>query len=166
MYLTEILTRCSDIEIRMAKIYRSLAARFGGSGDSARLWHELALEDETHADILRRELRNLEEEEDSGNFLPEYADRIKLADRALSDLESRARTLQTLDDAMALALALEQTTLEDLYDDLVVQGPPAFKLVCERIEAALAAEPAANVPGLPRRRRPGRTTRRQTSSDA
>ena len=42
------------------------------------------------------------------------------------------------DDALAVAVALEHTDLEDLYDDLVLQGEPAFRLVSERLEAALA----------------------------
>ena len=51
------------------------------------------------------------------------------------------RTAQTLDDALSIAVALEQADLEDLYDDLVLQGEPAFRLISERLEAALAAKP-------------------------
>ena len=153
MYLTEILARCSDLERRMAKLYRLLAARFPDSADSTRLWREFALEDETYADILRRELRNLEEADDSGAFLPEYAAPLADADRVVADFERRARELKSLDEALVLSLGLEQVTLEDLYDDLVVKGPPAFKPICERLEASLSARPAADVPGVPRRRR-------------
>jgi rubrerythrin len=152
MYLTGILERCSDIENRMARVYRALAERVGAP-DAARVWRELALEDETHADILRRELRSLEEGDDSGGFMPEYAERLERADRTLRDLEERARTLTTIDEATAVALALEQATLEDLYDDLVVKAPTDFKLLSERIEATLANAPAGSIPGLPRARR-------------
>lgn len=152
MYLTEVLARCSDAEARMARLYRHLAKRFVQSTEKARLWNELALEDETHADVLRRELANLEDQDGGDVYMPEYAERLAGADHALDDLERRAENLQTLDDATAIALALEQSTLEDLYDDLVLQGPPAFRLICERIEAALSAAPASEVPGLPRRR--------------
>jgi len=53
---------------------------------------------------------------------------------------------------------LEQADLEDLYDDLVLQGEPAFRLISERLEAALAEKPqdtpAAGLakPNLPPRR--------------
>jgi rubrerythrin len=151
MYLTGILARCSDIEQRLARLYRQLAERVP-DGDSVRVWRELALEDETHADILRREQRELEDDDDSGLFLPEYVERLERADHALRDLEERARTLTTVDEATALALALEQTTLEDLYDDLVVKASPDFKLRSERLEAALTNSPAVDVPGLPRPR--------------
>jgi rubrerythrin len=151
MYLTGILERCSDIENRMARVYRALAERVGAS-DAARVWRELALEDETHADILRRELRSLEEGDDSDSFMPEYADRLERADRILRDLEERARTLTTIDEATAVVLAREQATLEDLYDDLVVKAPTDFKLLSERIEAALANAPAGSIPGLPNSR--------------
>jgi hypothetical protein len=157
MYLTEVLERCSNAEARMARLYRLLAKRFTHSTEKARLWNELALEDETHADILRRERANLEDQEDGDTYMPEYAERLECADRALAELEEHAERLSSLDDATAVALALEQSTLEDLYDDLVLQGPPTFRLICERIEAALAAAPAAEVPGLPRRRLRRRT---------
>lgn len=154
MYLTGILARCSDFEARMGRLYRSLANRVEGTAPVARLWRELALEDETHADILRRELRALEEDDDTGGFLPEYVERLDRADSALRDLEARARSLATLDEATALALALEQTTLEDLYDDLVIKASPQFKLISERLEATLSKRPAASVRGLPAGRRP------------
>ena len=152
MYLTDILERCSELEARMARLYRGLAKRFDAAGE-ARLWNELALECEAHADVLGRERTDLDREEESGAFLPEYTERLETAQQALTDLEERAGGLSTLDDATALVLALEQTALEDLYDDLVVQAPAEFKLISESIDAALAAEPAQVVPGLPRRRR-------------
>lgn len=151
MYLTEILSRCSEIEARVARIYRLLAKRFQDDHGSARLWRELALEEETHADILRRELRSFEELGESGDFLPEYAARLDHAAAILADIESRADGLSTLDEAMTLAVAMEQAELEELYDDLVDQGQPAFRLISERLEAALSARPAASVPGIPRK---------------
>jgi rubrerythrin len=149
MYLTEILSRCSEIEARVGRLYRLLAARFQSNPQMARLWRELALEEETHADILRRELESYEEEDDSGAFLPEYTARLEHVTKLLEDLERRAPTLSSLDDAMAFAVAVEQAELEDLYDDLVAQGQPAFKLISERLEAALSARPASRIPGLP-----------------
>ncbi len=153
MYLTEILTRCSRIEARMARLYRTLGNRFADAGEIVRLWREFALEDETHADVLRREQLNLDQDGDAGPFLPEYQARLDEADRLLDDFETRVHAAHTADEARALSPALQQSTLEDLYDDLVLQGPPAFKLVCERLEAALANQPAATVPGVPQRRR-------------
>jgi hypothetical protein len=141
VYVVEIIERCSDMAARTARVYRGLAERFHGDQDRVRLWRELALEEETHTDILRRELESFQEEEQSGTFLPEFAERLQHLDAELRHLENRAVTAQTLDDALAVAVALEQTDLEDLYDDLVLQGEPAFKLISERIEAALAAKP-------------------------
>ena len=153
MYLTEVLERSSEFEARMGKLYRGLARRFGTADDS-RLWNELALECEAHADVLRREQGELDGDDQSGPFLPEYADRLETARQRLDDLEKQAADLTTIDDATTLALALEQGTLEDLYDDLVVQAPAEFKLISERIDAVLAAEPASTgAAGMPRRRR-------------
>lgn len=142
MYLVEILERCSNIEQRVARVYRSLAERFRSSSDTARVWRELALEEETHADILRREMRAFESRDDSGAFLPEFAPRLERVHLLLVDIEQRLPHVQHLDDAITLAIALEQAELEDLYDDLVTQGYPEFKLICERLEAPLARSPA------------------------
>ena len=143
---------------RTARVYRRLAERFHGDQERVRLWRELALEEETHADILRREFDSFQEQEQSGSFLPEFADRLSQLDTELRQLEHRATTAQSLDDALAVAIALEQADLEDLYDDLVLQGEPAFKLISERIEAALDARPdLPAAAGLARRGRPPRS---------
>lgn len=155
MYVTEILEHCSDLAARTAKVYRGLAERFHADHERVGMWRELALEEETHADVLRRELQSFQEQDDSGSFLPDFATRLSRLDTELGQLESRARTAQSFDDALAVAVALEQTDLEDLYDDLVLQGQPAFKLISERVEAALAAKPevtpAAGLAKRPRR---------------
>ena len=156
MYVAEILERCSDLAARCARVYRRLAERFHGDHDRVSLWRELALAEETHADILRRELESFQERDHSGAFLPEYAERLAHLDAELCQLESRADGVDTLDDALAVAVALEQADLEDLYDDLVLQGEPAFKLISERLEAALGSRPEGSpAAGLAKRvRRP------------
>ncbi len=152
MYVTEILERCSFLAARTARVYRGLAERFHGDPDRVSLWRELALEEETHADVLRRELSSFQEQDQIGTFLPDYADRLNQLDLELRQLERSAQEVRTLNEALSVAVALEQTDLEDLYDDLVLQGEPAFKLISERIEAALAAKPeAAPAAGLARR---------------
>ena len=157
MYVVEILERCADQAARTARVYRGLAERFHGDHDRVHLWRELALEEEIHTDILRREWKAFQEQEQSGAFLPDFADRLHRLDAEVCQLEARASTAQTLDDALSIAVALEQADLEDLYDDLVLQGEPAFRLISERLEAALAARPsdtpAAGLakPNVPRR---------------
>jgi ABC-type branched-subunit amino acid transport system substrate-binding protein len=143
MYVTEILERCRDLAARTAGVYRGLATRFHGDHQRVSLWRELALEEETHADVLRRELASFQEQDQSGSFLPEFAARLQRLDTELQQVEARAATATTLDSALAVAIALEQTDLEDLYDDLVLQGEPAFKLMSERVEAALGNRPVA-----------------------
>ena len=154
MYVIEIIERCGDLAARTARVYRGLAEGFEGDPQRVRLWRELALEEETHADILRREFESFQEQEQSGAFLPEFGERLGRLDSELRQLEQRATRAQTLDDALAVAVALEQTDLEDLYDDLVLLGEPTFKLISERIEAALDVKPDfAAAAGLARRAR-------------
>ncbi len=143
MYVAEILERCAQLETRVARIYRRLAEQMHEDIRAARLWRELALEQETYADVLRRELRSFEEADDSGAFLPEYAERFDRLEHTLRGIEASADTLQTPDEAFAAAVALEQTELEDIYDDAVLQSQPAFKLISERIEAALNSFPVS-----------------------
>jgi len=155
VYVSEILEQCSDIAARTARVYRRLAERSHGEDERVRLWRELALEEETHADILRRELKSFQDQDQTGSFLPEYAERLRQIDTQLRELERRAESTRTLDEALAVAVALEQADLEDLYDDLVLQGEPAFRLMTERIEAALAAQPQqVAAAGLAKPRRP------------
>jgi hypothetical protein len=141
MYTFEIIERCSGIAARTAQVYRQLAERFAGDPERVQLWRELALEEEVHADVLRRELQTFQEEDQAGSFLPDYAARLSTLDDELKVLEQRAKATATLDDALAVAVALEQTKLEDLYDDLVLQGEPSFRLITERLEAALSQRP-------------------------
>jgi hypothetical protein len=157
VYVSEILERCSEMAARTAQVYRRLAERLHGQDERVQLWRELALGGETHADILRRELRSFQEQDIVGSFLPEFAERLRRLDADLCQLEQRAAAAHTLDEALAVAVALEQGDLEELYDDLVLQGEPAFKLISERLEAALAARPEG-VPaaGLARRHRQAR----------
>jgi len=145
MYVADILLQCAGLAARTSRVYRELAVRFESDPERARLWRELALEEEVHADVLQRELEAFRERDDAGSFLPEYESRLQQIERDLSELERRARTAATLDDALAVAVALEQGDLEEVYDDLFLQGEPAFKIFCERIEAALNRRP--NLPG-------------------
>jgi rubrerythrin len=154
VYVSEILEQCSEMAARTAQVYRRLAERLHGQDECVQLWRELALGEEIHADILRRELQSFQEQDVAGSFLPEYAERLRRLDTDLRQLEKRAEAAHTLDEALTIAVALEQADLEDLYDDLVLQGEPAFKLISERLEAALAVKPE-RVPaaGLARRHR-------------
>ena len=157
MYVVEILERCADQAARTARVYRGLAERFYGDHDRVHLWRELALEEEIHTDILRRELKAFQEQEQSGAFLPDFADRLQRLDAEVRQLETRASTAQSLDEALSIAVALEQADLEDLYDDLVLQGEPAFRLISERLEAALAVKPQDTpAAGTANRERPPR----------
>ncbi len=140
MYVTELLQACSELEENVGRIYRAFATRFDGNKPAARLWREMALEEETHADVLARECRAFEERDDSGPFLAEYDRRIDELQKRMRAVEQRAASC-SLDDAFAVASELERCGLEELFEDLVVQGDEAFKLLSERLQAALSSLP-------------------------
>jgi len=151
VYVVDILKKSAELAARAAAVYRGLATRFQDDPDRVQLWRELALEEETHAEVLRREQRNFETAGESGNFLPDFVARLEKSERDLIRLEEAAVGANQLDKVLAVAVAVEQRDLEELYDDLVLQGEPAFRILAERVEAALSVEagPPANA-GLPR----------------
>ncbi len=141
MYVVEVLEQCAALATRVARLYRQLAERFPHDPARAQLWRELAFLEETHAEVLRRELRNFEEREETGDFVPEMAERLRQAEATLSAIEAQLAASQGPDAAIEASVALEQMHLEELYDDLVIQGEPAFRLLMERLEGALARRP-------------------------
>ncbi|MCX8072541.1 MAG: hypothetical protein N3C12_08830 [Candidatus Binatia bacterium] len=152
MYLAEILERCSALAERSAALYWRLAEQFSHDPDRRELCHELAFLEETHAKVLREELLSLQERDESGDFLPEFGERIEQLEQRLTELEQRVGNSQSFDEATSTLVALQQTHIEELYDDLVVQGDPSFRLFVERLEAALAEYPKAQAVRQRRRR--------------
>ncbi|GIW43810.1 MAG: hypothetical protein KatS3mg077_1092 [Candidatus Binatia bacterium] len=151
MYVSEILERSSRLAERSAALYRRLAEQFGHDSERRELCHELAFVEETQAKVLREELASFQERDELGDFLPEFAERMQQAEQHLANLEQRVSHIRGLDEATSLLVALQQTNLEGLYDDLVVQGDPSFRIFVERLEAALADYPRAQI--LRRRRK-------------
>lgn len=152
MYVVEVIERCAQLASRIARLYRQLAERFSDYPERAQVWRELALMEETQAAVLREEWQSFQERQESGDFLPDLGQRLDQATRALADIEKQVATVRTLDEAGEAAIALEQLWLEELYDDLVIQGEPAFRLLVERLEAALA-EKTEQPTAVARRRR-------------
>ncbi len=151
MYVAEILERCAVLAERTAALYRRLAEQFSYDSGRRELCHELALIEETHAKVLREELASFQQREESGDFLPEFGQRILSIEEHLAELERRISATQTFNEATDALLALQQTSLEDLYDDLVVQGDPSFRIFVERLEAAFANSPKGAVFRRPKR---------------
>lgn len=141
MYVIDALERCATLAERASRLYRQLAARFVHDGDRRELCHELAFLQDTYANVLREELAAFRERDEAGDFLPELSERVTAAEQRLAALEQRSTNLDTLDEATLTLVAVEETNLEELYDDLIVKGDPSARLVVERLEAALADSP-------------------------
>jgi chromosome segregation ATPase len=143
MYVSELLERCRVLAERSARLYRQLASRFAHDFDRRELCHELAFLEETHANVLREEAEAFRQRDEAGDFLPELGQRVEALEKQLAELEARAADLQSPEDAFATLLALQQTNLEELYDELVLQGDPTFRVVVERLEGVIAEYPRA-----------------------
>lgn len=153
MYVVEVLERCAELASRIARLYRQLAERFPGDPEREKIWRELALIEETHAEVLRQERESFQEREESGDFLPEMGQRLDEAREALANIERRVAAARSIDEAAEAAIALEEVQLEELYDDLVMQGDTSFRLVVERLEASLAEKAEPSTAAARRRRR-------------
>lgn len=138
MYVMDALERCANLAERASRLYRELAARLAHNGDRRQLCHELAFLQDTYVNVLREELAAFRERDEAGPFLPELGERVAAAEERMALLETQSTRIRTLDEATATLVALEETNLEELYDDLVMQGDPDARLVVERLEAALA----------------------------
>jgi hypothetical protein len=138
MFMTEVLTRCSRLEERVAAIYRQFAASLNADRAVESFFLGLAEEEKHHAKILAAEKAALEVDADTGYFMPEFAAKLTEMDTMLKKVEEHARTGVTTDEAFALALELEQSELNTIYRDLVLMGRAAVKLMARHVDDSLA----------------------------
>ena len=138
MFMTEILGRGSALEQRVADIYEQFAQHL--SDDEASLknfWRGLSAEETQHARTLAAEKAALELEADPGYFMPEYPAKLVTLDAIIKQIEEKARTGVTKDEAFNLTLDLEQSELNMIYRDLVLTGRAAIKLMARQVDQSL-----------------------------
>ncbi len=66
MFMTEVLTRCSLLEERVAVIYRQFAESVNSEKEAGRFFRGLAEEEKQHASILAAEKAAFDADADSG----------------------------------------------------------------------------------------------------
>jgi hypothetical protein len=138
MFMTEVLTRCSMLEDRVAAIYRQFAACLNDEKEVESFFLGLAEEEKHHGKILAAEKAALDVDSDTGYFMPEFAAKLTEMDTMLKQVEEKARTGVTKDEAFALALELEQSELNTIYRDLVLMGRAAVKLMARHVDDSLS----------------------------
>ena len=165
MFMTEVLKRCSMLEQRCADIYSQFAGSLNDDKEVESFFLGLAEEEKHHAKILAAEKAALDVDSDAGYFMPEFPTKLTEMDTLLKDVEAKARTGVTKEEAFALALELEQSELNMIYRDLVLMGRAAVKLMARHVDESLSLpkHQAGLVEGM-RRFIPDSPTRQQAES--
>ena len=138
MFMTEVLRRCSMLEERVAAIYSQFAGSLNDEKEAESFFLGLAEEEKHHAKILAAEKAALDVDSDTGYFMPEFPAKLMEMDAMLKQVEEKARTGVTKEEAFALALELEQSELNTIYRDLVLMGRAAVKLMARHMDDSLS----------------------------
>ena len=70
--------------------------------------------------------------------MPEFSTKLTEMEAMLKQVEGKARTGVTKEEAFTLALELEQSELNTIYRDLVLMGRAAVKLMARQINESLS----------------------------
>ena len=138
MFMTEVLKRCSMLEERVAAIYSQFAGSLNDEKEAESFFLGLAEEEKHHAKILVAEKAALDVDSDTGYFMPEFSAKLVEMEAMIKQVEEKARTGVTKEEAFALALELEQSELNTIYRDLVLMGRAAVKLMARQIDESLS----------------------------
>ena len=138
MFMTDVLTRCSLLEERVAAIYRQLAESVNDEKDAEHFFHGLAEEEKQHAKVLAAEKAAFDANADSGYFLPEFPAKLQEMEALLTRVEEKAKSGVTTEEAFALALELEQSELDTMYRDLILMGRPVVQLRARHLDESLS----------------------------
>lgn len=138
MFMTEILGRCSTLEQRVAGIYEQFARSLPKDELSLKnFWLGLSAEERQHARALATEKAALEFEADPGCFMPEYPAKLVALAAMLKQIEEKTSQGVSKDEAFQLAFDLEQSELNMIYQNLVLIGRAAFKLIARDVDQSL-----------------------------
>ncbi len=138
MFMTEVLSRCSELEQRVANIYSQFAGSLNDDKELESFWLGMAEEEKHHGKILAAEKAALEVDSDTGYFMPEFAAKLTEMDALLRRAEGKAKLGVTKDEAFSVALELERSELNTIYRDLVLMGRAAVKLMARHMDQSLS----------------------------
>lgn len=124
MQILEVLDRCTALERKAGQIYAVLATRFPDDGALRALWRGMAGQEREHARRLAR-WRGLiaAEPVEHRPTATGFAEAIAEVEATMGDARARAGSCQTPDEAFAIALDLETSELDELYERLLKSSP-------------------------------------------
>lgn len=126
MDAVRLLRRAARIEDLAGEIYDILARRSRGDRPLQRFWASMAADERKHAKKLATWRQLLEQSAKGKRIdLGGFDAAIRELERLGRDLRVRAEAAKTIDDAFAIALALESSELDVIYTSLLQSSPIA-----------------------------------------
>ena len=122
----ELVERCIGLELRAARIYASLARRFGDLDSVERFFTTLARQEEHHAELLGLcRAAAARGQWDAKHFDP-WRDAVPGLEEQMREAESRAESLERLSDALRLVIQLEASEINRVYSGIVAASDSDF----------------------------------------
>ena len=141
MEIRRLLRRCQTIESEAAKIYRRLSSNFVDDAELSRLFAEMAADERGHAEKLATWRRFLHHRDPSRDPLAVGFEQSVMELEALAArLCHQARKARTAEEALHIALELENSEIDTIYTTLLQSSPLArFPDVEETCKAEIGA---------------------------
>ena len=132
--LVESLQALVRLELAVGELYQSCAERWP---DDGQFWLEVARQEMLHARAIERMLSLIAL--NPGNFAPLKAIRVKAVDTIISGIESRTEQVRSgqlsINNALHIAVDLENSIMENKFYATVQTTDPAFRTICGEIMA-------------------------------
>jgi rubrerythrin len=122
----ELVERCIGLELRAARVYESLARRFGQTDPVQVFFATLASQERDHAELLGLCRAAARRGEWNAKHFDPWRDAVPALEEQLKEAESRAESLDRLSDALQLVIELEASEINQLYSGIVAASESDF----------------------------------------
>jgi hypothetical protein len=113
----EILGRCADLELHLARVYQQLARHFSAMGPTSDFFDTLARQEQNHASLLEiAKMASARQHWEERQFDP-WQDVVPEVARLLHETEARLSSVDTLavTDALRLVIGIESSEINQLF---------------------------------------------------
>lgn len=121
-----IVDRCARLELRAARLYDALARRFSQARAASEFFAALARQEEEHADLLRLCGAASTGARWDARLLRSCAEEAPRLERAMEVAESQASRIRAVSDALRLALRIESSEVNHVFEDIIAASDSAF----------------------------------------
>jgi rubrerythrin len=115
----ELIDRCIQLELRAKNAYLQLAKRFADDSKAMRFFTAMAAQEQSHSDLLEICREASKRAEWVMHREEEWAHAITQLERETSRLSREIETVQTLDEAMRIVIALEGSEINSIFSNIM-----------------------------------------------